>query len=808
MPRRWKADVFALMQIALLMGCVDQEASELRFSAPMIQPPFNERIRDDFNALSADDGAIDMRFGFFRTGKDGGLVSELYPSISATSKDTGFGLLVQTPCLFVGAEKLVDGTVRELEDLRLSWELIAKAEVANPEEADDAAELFGSRSMELGMCSLSTPQNRRLFDGGDADAARTDFLCAEESLVESFALPLTLTSDQPAIRNECVAGHFFHEMALYAVPRNGDFGQEDGTCPTVPEGDTVHHFTGARVELKSDKATGWRVGDGRFSVCGYRPNHVRPDHDASYVVRLEAPHSFGTWSPERWLSPTVLWVGGFRTIARPMKAPAAAGQHWQWATGVENAGSGDNAVYRWAENFTPTVLVSQVEFEARDASGAAVPLRPTGGILRFHVPRPSSQGATIVVICTVPEDEVLFTLADHCELDEGSEGPIHDALIVTPTYATTYLHKDAVTEPITWSAVLDPGSGRTAFIKFHLTGKATDAHMKSTALLDFGRLQSGGWSQGEVLLENSGGQPLSVRQIHLASGSTHPADFSFVVAGDPVQVPLPIDMEKVVANDAFRLGLGSDLEDAGLLVVKDNGGWLDVSLGDPERGSLPQQLTVYGQGARFEGGLLLRDDPEAAFPAASGGRPFTFAAFAERRLPFILAPGESVKVVVTARPSSVGVRTALLRVEAEPTITSGFLWTQSALRVEAVQGGLLRRAPERLWFNRTGGTAGQPAQRVVLVENAGVLDLDVTQIQVQGPHASRFTVVPSNGTPPWRLARGGAADLEVTYAPECDGTYGTPTSLAEHEATIVVRSTAGDVEVALQGSSYGFCELP
>jgi hypothetical protein len=811
MPRVTNAHAFTLAQLLLLGGCVNTDLPQFR----MLNPTFNDRIRADFTPLTPEDAMLTrerLGYGFFRDGTGGGFVNELYPVTASNPTPGGFGTLVQTPCLFVGAERRVDGGLSEVDALNASWELVALWQLANP---DDVSAVFrelaqGAESdMNLGMCSLSTPVRRRLFDKPKErdDTLGGNAVCDPDGNTSDYTIPLTI-SDQPNISNECVAGHFFHEMLLEAAPRGPGPGEQDGTCPVLDPHNDVARFEGTAVELPSSVATGWRHSDEPFSVCGYRPNLVTPTGDVSYRIRLKPGHSFGGGGVSRWLAPTVLKVEGHRTIARPMKAPEAAMLPWRWKTRSVDIGETQNPLPRWDENFSPTVQVREVEIESRDAFGGAMPVRPDDGILRFSVPRPT--GPATVVLCTLPNPDVVrFTLAAHCVRESG-DGTIKDALELTPTYSTAYLHQTpAVVKPVEWSANLSLPTGRSAYIRFFLEAKAYDPHMRSTGLLDFGRLKAGGWNQRIVRVENVGGRRLRVRQVGFGAGSAHPSDFRFVVAGDPVQVPLPLKYSKIEGQDGvYAVELDSSLEEAGLLVVKTEGDALRVSLGDPERGSHAQPVTVYGEPARFEGSLLLREDPAGTFPSVTEDRPFSLTARTEKTLPFDLAPGESVDVVVITEPSAVGVRSALLRVEAEPVGVPGLLWTQSLLRVESVQGGLLRGTPGFLWFNREGGSPDQGSQRTAMIENAGALDLDVTQIRLEGPDAARFSFASSAGGPPLRLSSAAAADIRVTYTPHCDGTYGTPTSLAEHRATLVIASTGGNIDLPLQGSSYGFCELP
>jgi hypothetical protein len=783
----------ALVSIAPLPGCVEQHL-EVRWDSPS----FNERIRADFKPLTPEDQATDLRYGFFRDGlvdgREAGLVSEIHP---AAAPGAGPGGLVQTPCLFVGTERGPGGSLAGTDELRLAWELVAYRH--HDYASSEIRELFNNSDMQLGLCTLSTPGRRLLFDNPDRPPNRNGSSLTCDPDRNGGDLSLTLSKDPDDnynISSQCVVGHSTRELVLQAVGRS--VPDPDGTCP-------AGHFDGDRRVLDpTTGATGW-YADGAWSACGYKPNHVIPSGDASYRVATREGADFYGGPAERWLSPSILHVDGNRGVVRPLETPGA-GAPFAWSAKVDPP-NGEGPV-RWTENYTPSVQVREVAIVSRDASGAETALVPRDRVLVAAVPRPARPAA--IVECRLAPDATRFRLPQDCRLS-GEDGTVADVVgPLTPTYAVRFLHDTpAVTLPVAWSASLDDlPQGATAHIRFDLVARTQPARLRMSPLLDFGRRQQDRHAEGTVLVENVGGQPLRLRAVQFAAGSAHPGDFSFVLAGDPVEVPLPIQAEPS-AGGGESLGLAPDADETPILVIKERAEAVDVSLGDPDRGPHPQDLTLYGERARLVGGLLLRDDPASTFAAAPPGRPFAVSAYAEKVPPFVLGPGESVRISVIARPSAPGVRSALLRVDAEPVAGGApALWAQSLVRVDALQGPQAARAPDRIWFRRTGGPPGQGARRAALVENVGSFDLDVTQLLLQGPDASRFSVLSESGGPPLRLPSGGAADLWITYAPQCDGTYGTPTSAAEHVGTLAIRTTGGDVEIALSGSSYGFCELP
>lgn len=795
MPRRIGPLAAGLCGLLPLFGCVREEGLTLFWG----HARFNERIRADFQPLTAEDQATDLRYGFFRDGTASGVVSgltsELFPVAAAAP--VGIGSLVQTPCLFVGAERNAAGALLGQDEVRLAWELVS--DVVTTASDADLQRLFDDSDMRLGMCSLSTVPNRLLFEnaGYPQNPQGSPLTCRSTGNENEINIALTVDTDVDTLWNlpsRCVVGHPFHEVVLEGVARAGT--DADGTCP-------AEHFDGPRTALgpPGTNAAGWFAE--HWSVCGYTPNHAIPAADTSYRLSMKGGSRFGP--AERWLSPSVLHVNGSRRIARPMAPPPTNGSTWSWRTVVDPP-NGEGAV-RWMENFTPSVQVKAVSFVRRGPSGekAVVPKERT---LWIVVPRPTLPAVS--ARCTLPANGASFAIPQDCVMEtDGSMADVVGA--VTPTYATQFVGASpALTTPVTWSAAFEPlSAGESPFIRFELAARTQPPRLRVSSLVDFGRRQKGGTSGSIALLENVGGQPFRVRKISFAAGSAHPGDFSYVPVGDPVEVPLPFEAKRS-PDGSTVLRVADDAAAAGLLVFDEQPSHVTVSLGDPARGAGTEPVTVYGKAARFSGGVLLRDDPAVTFMSVHTPeeRPFTATAYAERKPPFVVAPGEVVKIAVTARPQSTGLRSALLRVDADPLAPGPALWAQSALRVEGVQGPQVHVAPERLWFNRTGGPPGSGAVRDVMVDNVGSLPLHVTQMLLQGPHASRFGAVLQSGSLPLSLASAGYVDLHVTYVPQCDGTYGTPTSAAEHQATLVVRTTAGDASIPLSGSSYGFCELP
>jgi hypothetical protein len=383
-----------------------------------------------------------------------------------------------------------------------------------------------------------------------------------------------------------------------------------------------------------------------------------------------------------------------------------------------------------------------------------------------------------------------------------------DAL--TPTYLVADLHlEDPVELPITWRASLgrlDPG--RQAFVKFGLRAQTMGAALRVSPAVDFGRLPDTDYRQGVVELDNVGGEVVEVTALELMPGQWQPQDFAFFALGDPIPMPLPVEA-KPAGDGSVTLRLG-DLGEAPLLFLSElGGGGVTVGLGDPAAPpGQPQPMTLYGEGAQLRGHYLTRDDPAATFvpPPSSDPRPFVVPAYVELVPPFLLRPGERRSIAVEARPSAHGLRRATLRVQGAPASDPQLtLDVRSQLMVEVVSGPLLRWAPLSLLVSRgTGGS--EPSHRTAVVFNAGHVDLTVQGIALTGAGAAQFVATTNRGTlGPFVLPPGDYVDVRVEYLPECDGSYGTATSMLDHEATVVVTSNDGTARLPVGGASVGFC---
>lgn len=760
----------ALLALAL-PGCVPSGQVTIPFDGAR----FNEKVRGDFEPLSPADLGADPKFGFFHAEGEAALVTEVYPVSPGVGPERISGRLVQTPCLFIG--QVYNGR-GDVDELRLGWELIGNID----RDADELlAENFQEGFDEVGLCTMSSPVNRLVFERpGLPLKTGQGIRCGGDDVQFAWTLNRDDPEENANIPSTCVVAHDWPEVVVEAhSPREPD---PDAACPGPGTGG---HFTG-RLETVAAAA----------SVCGYPARGAEPTGDTSYRLSLQQGHSFGTASPERWLSPNVMFVNGGRKVVRAL-TDAGAGV-FRWKTPVLSHGDADK---QWAENFMATLRVDRVEILTRDGRGGEWTETPVNNRLTIGIPRPGAGDALVTCTGRVRDGVFSFAIPDDCGFDDSQ------LRALTPTYAPANLADPrTITRPIEWSASLGALNGRTAFIRFSLLVQGTPrGALRISPTLDFGPMQVHHWRQRALVLRNENGPELEVRAVGFGPGSAHPGDFSFVVAGDPVAVPLPVDSVPGPGGTSWQLS--ADLSDAPIVRWKDNGSTVDLTLGEPARGSGTEAVGIYGQAAHFVGNLLLRDDPAATLaPAAPAWpRPLAIRAFAERPTPFLLGRNESVKIVVTALPTATGVRTANIHVEAAPIGNpTQRLQVIGQLSVSALDGPQLHGIPESMLF--FGGTPHRDDTRFSMIENVGHFDLQVTRIAIVGRNASRFAIASSGRgrppAPPFTLAPGGHQDIQVFYLPACDGSYTLP---YDHEAALRVESNGGTWQLPLYGYSGPFC---
>jgi hypothetical protein len=768
---------------------VPQHDLVIRFT----DPRFNEHIPADLQGLTPEEQVADPCYGLFSDGsvdpdgalpRTGSVVSEIYPITAATAGAPAN--LVQAPTLFVGRSR------GNGDELRISWEVIAKIV---PEEGSFLDQLIKPQFADVGLCSLSGPVSRLMFEDDKEPKRHMPPQCHSDG-TGPFAITLRYDPEKDKnIPNNC----------FVLIP---DTVRVDAFHPTDPNPDGLplpHNIPGIRCgTAQYDRSAaepvplyGCMANGELFPACGLACG-VSPTQDSTYRVRIDAANANGLAAVERWLRPNVMVVDGTRSIVRPMVLKDGK---FQWQTDTDPAGQTEGP-FRWAENFSPTVRVETVQIISRDRAGRDERVEsPSNKLLEAVVPI-AGQTNHSILSCTGRDtaNGVLFDMA-------GCSSAEVDFTKLTPTYDIGNLAAATVVRtPIEWKVdVPDFPPDRQAFIRFGLRAQTTGAALRVSPALNFGSLPDSEYRQGTVQLENVGGEAMTIHEVALVPGQGQPQDFSVFTMGDPVPIPLPIEATTNGGDTTLRFG---DLTEVPALTVDEQSDAVHIRFGDPSLApGTPQNWTLYGEPTLLRGSILTRVNPSAVFTPSrpSYPRPFALQGYVEKTTPFLLRPGERVNVAVEVRPTAHGQRLATLRIRGVPGSNPGQTYTvQSQLQVQVVSGPLLQFLPNGIFIYRdVNGT--QAGHMTATLFNAGHADLSLQQISISGSGASHFIATTDRGLGPSTLRTGEYLDIRVEYLPECDGTYGTGTSALDHTATLVVTSNGGTAAIALGGASQGFC---
>jgi hypothetical protein len=790
--------VLDILALAASWGCVRAEEEELRYKGAR----FNDRISADLQGLTPAEENTDLCYGVFSDGsadpdgpnspRTGSLVSEIFPVTAADSM--GPGKLVQAPTLFVGRSR------GNGDEIRISWEVVTSLD---PQEGTRLKDLVHPDYPEVGLCSLSGPVSRLMFEDHSPGATMRQMP------------PYCLTSGDGSF-----AGTFNEDpLQNKNIPNNCRFlvsdvvrveafhpagANPDGLPPAVNAMSSLRCGTDRFIDGGAEQVQlyGCTANNGLFPACGL-PCGFSPTQDASYRVRVDMANPVSLPAVERWLNPNVMVVDGTRTIARPM-TQAGSTATYSWQTEVLRPG-GMEGPFRWAENFTRTIRIDTIQIISRDRNGGTEKTEtPDQRRLTALVPI-AGQASPSVLQCTGRDTGtgLVFDMAT-CSTSSDVPGGFTS---LTPTYNVANLAAAVVEQrPIEWRVSL-PGfdTSRNAFIRFGLRAQTMGAALRVSPAHNFGKVPDTDFRQGTIQLENIGGETITVHDLGLVAGLWQPQDFSVFAIGDPVPVPLPFEARTGAAGTTLTL---ADLRDTPMVTTQQGVSSVTIRLGDPAvPPGTPQTGTLYGQPATLRGGVLTRTSASSVFtPTTSDPRPFAVPGYLEKRPPFTLRPGEKLKVAVEVRPTAHGLRRASLRISGVPASNpSQTITVQSQLQVEVVSGPLLQFAPNGIYIHRQINGA-QPTHKTAVLFNAGHVDLNLTSISISGSGASRFVATTNRGTMgPFILPPGDYVDVRVEYLPQCDGTYGNGSSALDHEATLVVSSNGGTGLIPLGGASQGFC---
>jgi hypothetical protein len=747
----------------LASGCVPQSEATIESAQP------NPRFRPDGAPLDTSQVLDpDLDYGPYRIG-DGELVSPVYPVPDAIGLDGRTANLIQSDCLWLGRDSQAGFGDRVAFSWEETWTFQLPPE-SPPLSADDRT---------LGMCTLSHPRSRQLLLASELGIDVLDSGMAQSDAglyVATSALGLRYADEPEVLPGERLvlscAGDYrrddgsngygcrFDDTAIYgtrltahaaAVP--DPLAHPDGACPSAPIGGT------ARVLGRDDLLQVTPIDD-YLPLC-MRRGSWRPERDS----RLELSGHQVAPGYRTGIGPNLMVVDRSRSIRRglrrsrlPALPPQPARENWTWQTPVRLSASGKA---RWQENFSAGVGVASARVRLRRGSVALS--RPIDAELCLV-----GAGTQCTFRCRAQAEPsgALYTLDEQRCVDAAGRAA---APIVTPTYVFTQLDPQPgrpQASPLRWEirgVGALPLASDIAELEFALVarGPSGAALRADHSGFDFSRVQAGSHSaRMETLLRNDGDQAIRIER--LAMTGAHPSDFTAQWPGAARPIPLPLELPASAQAGKPRF-LRPTASLAALPMFSADNSQPDA-IGIARTVLANSAFELYGAALRIEQGLLVARDPEFDFvdaarreaialdpgldPEASiiGGRPVVMFAQSLRQLPLQLAPGETARLSLTARPTALGERTAVVRIDWSPTLPGStarpILLTA---RARSVSAAILAVLPEIVAF-----PAGQGAarwRRNLVVNNVGESAGSVRGFSVVGRDRAVFTVARAPATP-------------------------------------------------------------
>lgn len=750
---------------------------------------FNPELRADLQPLEGTEDPLHgpMTDGVDGNGRNAGLIHEIYAVSGVRSMEN----LPVSHCLWTAT----GANPGQSEAIHLSWEAVAEL---NPDS--DIAAGFQEGLRQLGLCTLSHPVSR--YFRWHPDEAETK---APDG-PDHPGGPVTLPTD-PDVHNVRVTGTTVDSYQVMLTEHANEAPADDGFgfCPdegTGFAGLTETLPTSTRREIECPTA------DGFLPVCAFRCR-IQPAADATYELSAPGPLFAGHEMENRRMEPNLMVVNGSRTISRQMTRDSLTGT-FKWQTAVTPE-TGEGAK-RWHENFSPKILVESVSFFATatqtDGSMLRKPLRTDNNQLTI---RAVFQGNVTTWTCTSNTPSPNPTLVNvspppaspsttHCAINNKADMPF-----VTPTYNILDLQSEPSTDsllqaPLSWeidlaAASLPPGA-TGVFIRFELRTQFAGQFLRISPRLSFGPQQQGTTAQGQLRVDNPGGEPWHIRAVEIVGDD---ADFAAFLPSDPQPVPLPIDVRELMGG---RMEVSAaDFADAPLLDLVHQPLY-DVDALRPAQGD-GSTLEIYGTDVILQGAVPFR--PGAAWipipaPPADVARPFSRLVYASRPLPFDLMPGESFDVLVTAHPIAAGLRQAQVKVYAHPVgLPDGTQYVAASVAVQAQSGPVLELIPAALLFPLPHAEPDQPLTRNLVISNFGQTPLQRTGIGIAGAQASSFTLV-SQHQAAVTLGPAEYELYEVEYRPTCAPPYG------DDHAQLEISNSTGTAVVPLTGNHWEACQ--
>jgi hypothetical protein len=370
--------------------------------------------------------------------------------------------------------------------------------------------------------------------------------------------------------------------------------------------------------------------------------------------------------------------------------------------------------------------------------------------------------------------------------------------------------------------------GRDGEIVFHTDSSATPAvavrvvaQVSTDRLtvvpssLDFGPVRVGQTATSAVILSNVGGAPVVISVV--GPDPSTPSVFgtelpgsSTLIQGDSLMLEVHFSplvpgftSGTIIAEDESKLvrasfsvtgyGIGGDLEvDPGQLLF----------FGVPVGQMRSESFVVRNVGGSTVGVAAV------SLTASSSGAHFSIEPSSAG--PFVLAPAEEHVVVVSAAPTSLGMMTGVVQVQA----VGDEVWPEIslALDVHGPPGPSLSIEPTSVEF----GTAwpGAPSMRSLWIENLGTTDLSISSLRIE-PASSAFRLADPGAPLPLGsmlapldarrvdlIADASAPDEHATLVIASDDPLAPTTAVPLHATGDLVGRPAGNLDFAPPSLSF------
>lgn len=818
--------IFAIAALLMAGGCLS--------GAEMVitKIGFSDRIRTDRVALSEEQKNRDLKFGTYETASDK-LIAEIYP---ATMEGAPANLPL-SDCLWLGHhEDEWEGG----DAIQLTWETIFSAM-----DGDNVA-LFEGENV-FGSCRFDNAKDRQSQEFKDGSPAQPWRIKLSDYDADAFSFKAPEDGfhgprppDWPGISRDLIELYY-----PLLVEYNDNSPNPHGECP---QGDGFHFEAEAGV-VANNPLRCFNCPDtptGRVQACG--SCRIVPYKDSSYLLTSEKDLTF-----PRWMKPNIMVVQGERRIVRQMTATAVQNEPdrriYSWSTPV-TWGDGRS---RWHENFSSNVIISKVRFFQLTNNGTKIPLSNVkDNELYVHYPTLPDDMFSLRYTCpgqATTNEGMVFDLSKSDACKNKRSGELYNPML-TPTYDTNVLGNERQYEPdsvlkhpLIWKVEFDTVPTNSVYVEFTLNYKNNAVGLKCDKLIvDLGQVQVGKRRQeyARGLITNFGGHPLRIDKISLesypervnATLNAPAGTFSYRLPYEPKAIPYPIDIptsgDKVASSGEKEMRptvtLGKDARKFKLLEIeksKDCKGkkitvvksamWDKALNGDGTLSASAHSdgkiLNLYGEPVKMDGQWGFFQNANANFEKKAKAN---YAEGCERLIaqtglnvripPFDLLPGESIDVLITARPQKTGLLNADLKVEASS------LWdphlhvrpVRTRLLVKGLQGPDLDFMPSVLNFPRYSG-GNEEWDSLVAIQNTGQVDMTRSDFSITGADARRFKVVTAHADT-HVLQSGQFEDFRIRYTPRICGDRRDPEPRRRwHEAQLRIITDGGEAIVRLKG---------